>query len=1057
MAFLRATETSLAALSQVLTGQPLAAAAALPATGPVAAAPAWPVAPPAPAWPAAAAKPPAAWPMPPSVEQPAFAPLAAPAVAAAPAGSAPPPPFAAAGPASLPYLESPAVSEAPAPTDGLPAPQAVAASRPAEKTPAGEAPVAALPDGLDAVLLSVVAEKTGYPVEMLGLEMDMESDLGIDSIKRVEVFSGLRERVPGLPEIDPAGMASLRTLGQIVAHLSPEALAFEPSIAATHSTDEDRDHHGAGDHGTAADSPAPAMIGALAAAPSDSAPAAAGLSAVPQAAAAISALGRFALREVPCPPLGLAMAGLRAADLVAVTEDGAGIAEAVAERLAHRGIAARVVREVPAGAVVFLDGLAEIAGFDDACAVQRRAFRTARAVAARLAAGPGVFVTVQDTGGDFGLVGADPERAWLGGLPGLVKTAAQEWPEAAVKAIDLERGGRPADQLADAIVSELLAGGPELEVGLHADGRRTTLESHAAPLADGDGLPALAPGSLLLVSGGARGVTAACLAALAREADALRLVLLGRTALEEEPAALHDIEGEAALKQALLAAAQAAGETPSPAELARRAGRVLAHREVAANLDALRAAGAEVRYLAVDIRDAAALAAALAPVRHEWGPITGLVHGAGVLADRLIADKTEEQFDRVFGTKVEGLRHLLAATAEDPLAVICLFSSVAARCGNAGQSDYAMANEVLNRVAAAEARRRAGACRVKALNWGPWESGMVTPALKARFEGAGVPVIPLAAGARMLADELRAGPAEEVEVVLGGEPRAQALLAADARRALAMEAFVSAGTHPYLEGHQIHDVPVLPVVLVLEWFLRLARGCRPDLTLTACRDLKVLRGVRLLDFHNGGHAFRLHGREISNGHGAEIALELRGHDGHLHYTAVAEMAPESVAPRGATAPPAESDPWPYPTVYGDVLFHGPEFQVIRELHGISAEGMAGVLAGTREMGWDDAWVSDPAALDGGLQLAVLWFKHQLGGASLPTAVAAYRAYAHGPAEEPVHAVLKGRVLGPHHTVSDIAFLDGDGRLLAELEGVETHRRPGEGGSGGPGSEPQRGA
>src|SRR6185295_9026995 len=103
------------------------------------------------------------------------------------------------------------------------------------------------------------------------------------------------------------------------------------------------------------------------------------------------------------------------------------------------------------------------------------------------------------------------------------------------------------------------------------------------------------------------------------------------------------------------------------------------------------------------------------------GPITAIVHGAGVLADKRIADKDEAQFDRVFDTKVAGLRALLAATADDPLAAVCLFSSVAARTGNPGQCDYAMANEVLNLVACAERARRGTACTVRAIGWAPWE------------------------------------------------------------------------------------------------------------------------------------------------------------------------------------------------------------------------------------------------------------------------------------------------------------------------------------------------
>ena len=145
---------------------------------------------------------------------------------------------------------------------------------------------------------------------------------------------------------------------------------------------------------------------------------------------------------------------------------------------------------------------------------------------------------------------------------------------------------------------------------------------------------------------------------------------------------------------------------------------------------ALESAGSEVRYMPVDVRDSGALRGVLEEVRRGWGPITGIVHGAGVLADKLIADKTDEQFDRVLTTKVGGLRTLLAATEEDPLDTIVLFSSVAAVFGNAGQSDYAMANEVLGQVACAERARRPD-CLVRSIAWGPWHGGMVTPALAA--------------------------------------------------------------------------------------------------------------------------------------------------------------------------------------------------------------------------------------------------------------------------------------------------------------------------------------
>ena len=58
-------------------------------------------------------------------------------------------------------------------------------------------------DNILAVLLETVSELTGYPENMLGLDMDIESDLGIDSIKRVEILSTMEEKLPGLPTVEP--------------------------------------------------------------------------------------------------------------------------------------------------------------------------------------------------------------------------------------------------------------------------------------------------------------------------------------------------------------------------------------------------------------------------------------------------------------------------------------------------------------------------------------------------------------------------------------------------------------------------------------------------------------------------------------------------------------------------------------------------------------------------------------------------------------------------------------------------------------------------------------
>ena len=119
----------------------------------------------------------------------------------------------------------------------LPKPAPAETGRPPPEQPAAEAPAAptlgATSKELTSTLLVIVADKTGYPVEMLDPEMELEADLGIDSIKRVEILAAFRELAPGLPEVDPRDLAGLRTLRAILDRLNGAApsgaMAVSPS------------------------------------------------------------------------------------------------------------------------------------------------------------------------------------------------------------------------------------------------------------------------------------------------------------------------------------------------------------------------------------------------------------------------------------------------------------------------------------------------------------------------------------------------------------------------------------------------------------------------------------------------------------------------------------------------------------------------------------------------------------------------------------------------------------------------------------------------------------
>jgi NAD(P)-dependent dehydrogenase (short-subunit alcohol dehydrogenase family) len=534
---------------------------------------------------------------------------------------------------------------------------------------------------------------------------------------------------------------------------------------------------------------------------------------------------------------------------------------------------------------------------------------------------------------------------------------------------------------------------------------------------------------VVVAVGGARGVTAACLEELAGRVR-LRFALLGRTRLGD-PADEPEEVDETALVGAVLARAKARGKSLTPAEARAAAHDILAAREVRGTVERLRKAGSEAMYLAADCNDAAGARAAVEDVRRCWGSPRAVVFAAGVLADKLIAEKTPAQFDRVFGTKVAGLANVLAATAADPLKCLLLFSSVAARTGNRGQCDYAAANEVLNQVALAEARRRTG-CLVRSFCWGPWDGGMVTPALRQHFAARGVSLLSVRAGARAFVAELAGTPGDTVLVVGGGlDPSPKAT---ETRQ---FHVLVSSQSHPHLADHAVRDVPVLPAVLVAEWFARAARSAYPGRRLAELVDLRILRGLPLPDF--GTRPQPLAVRVLPDDDPARVRFELRDPTGHVRYSAGGVLAAaDEVRPSPAFTAAAGEGDWPIglDEIYDGPLFHGPAFRAVVGLDSAGAEGGVGRVVGATELDWQGGpFVTGPAALDGCMQLVMAWWWDSLRRRALPTRIG--RLVFCSP-EQPAGELSCHFRAEPHRDSlsADALLRDSAGRPILFLGGLE---------------------
>ncbi|MET8163819.1 SDR family oxidoreductase [Streptomyces sp. NPDC005329] len=633
----------------------------------------------------------------------------------------------------------------------LPTAQTAVAAMTAEPTQDAAPPRATGPADVQQVVLEIISERTGYPVDMIEPDLDLEADLSIDSIKRAEIAGELAKRLGAGAGADLASMdddeleelAKARTAAAVTDWLTAR-LGTPPTPT-----------------------PTPEPDAAVAAAVADSEPgtpvrAAQEVTGVPPR--------RHVLRPV------LLDAGADASAAPSTTLSGTrwtllGEAPEAAARLASHGadVAVRARDHVLTEADGPVDGVLYLGALDgdDDGPVLPDAFPVLKAALAR---GPRWLLALRTAEGGT----PDPRTA---GLRGLFRTVAREYPELVARVVDLADAAPSA--VADAVVAEALAPDRTPVVWRTPAGRHG-FELVEAPLGAlgstgagpaGDGAAEAAAlgldrDSVVLLAGGARGITAQFAAALARAARC-RLELLGRTPAPDGP---EDADTVAARTPAELRAALAARGGMKPAEINRAAELLLAQREITATLAELTALGGRARYRSVDFREPGAVLQAVKEIHAEHGRLDGVVHAAGVIEDRLVAEKSAESFQRVYGTKATGADALLTALEELPAApaFTVLFGSISAVLGNRGQVDYAAANDALETLGAAFAARTGH--RAVTVHWGPWapaagHAGMVGLELAREYARRGIRLIDPEEGTAALLRELAWGDESATAVV----------------------------------------------------------------------------------------------------------------------------------------------------------------------------------------------------------------------------------------------------------------------------------------------------
>jgi len=968
----------------------------------------------------------------------------------------------------------PVTAAAPAPQAGVSAPEPIRPPDQVMQPPPAkqESPPASAIDaqGITKMLLNIVEERTGYPQDMLGLDQNMEADLGIDSIKRVEIVGTLLKTLPaeivkGNSEASETlnGMKTLQGMIDFLSSQQPQGGAASVPF----------DQTGVGETEM---SSAPlsrftieAQLEELNDIPLD--PLEQGVYLVTDADTEIGRHLSVLLRAEGTTPVVIDESML---------SDDAELERIIEDIRKTEGPVRGLLHLLPLSAQI----LGRDSGLSEWRAQTRRnelsLYRLLQLAADDLQNG-GRVLAATGLGGNFGRrAGQTSGLTAQGGDTGLLKSVNDEWSAVRVKAVDLDQEAVSPAENAAHLLTELRLPGGRIEVG-YPRGARTIFKTRRAVLDEPAGADAREPDAswVVLATGGARGITAEVLIELAEKG--VQLVLIGRTPLPSaEPAEISALETAEALRRHLLEKARAEKRAVRPVEIERAVAAILRDREITANINDFRASGARVDYRVGDVRDEEQVAALIADIYAQYGRLDGVIHGAGIIEDKLLADKQIDSVARVFDTKVDSAFLLAKHLNPDQLRFVVFFTSVAGRYGNTGQTDYATANELVNRIATSLHRQWSGKVKVSAINWGPWEAtrygkGMVTPEARRKFEKMGVVLVPPAEGRRFFMDEITRSPLSEVEVVAGEGPweareaerGAFEVRAAPATRAgsypliagacqstgprgeIIFKRTISTERDHYLAQHLLDDVPVMPAAAALEIMAEAAASAWPDWVVNEISNLRVLNGIKLkhdtLDIEIVALASS-HGD--ASGFEATITLRPAGSNTMPFYRATAHLgsAPLESAPYHSTLQPGPANV-DVKHAYREWLFHGPYLQTMKSFIGLDKRGALAVIHPSdpeqwiQNIGFDKHWIFDPGIVDSAPQMAIVWAHVMRSASALPNRFGRVRRFGNRPLGNCRMHFLLYADQSDDQVKADVAFVDENKQLRLFIEEMECTSSP----------------
>jgi enediyne polyketide synthase len=605
------------------------------------------------------------------------------------------------------------------------------------------------------------------------------------------------------------------------------------------------------------------------------------------------------------------------------------------------------------------------------------------------------------------------------GASGLTRTAFLEASGVATTLLTLPdlapSTAEAVDEAVKRVVTEAAGTTTFSEVRYDADGKRTAprLRVLQPPAEPRTGTP-LDASDVLLVTGGAKGITAECALAMAKDSGA-KLALIGRD---------HPSEDE----------------------------------EISSNLARMAAAGVTAQYERADVTDPEQITTAVARFEANLGPVTGVMHGAGRNQPSALSNLTKEEFDRTIDVKIAGLRYVLDAVDQDKIKLLVTFGSIIGRAGLKGEAHYSTANDWMTELTV-DFQNAHPRSRALAMEWSVWSGAGMGERLGVveALVRDGITPISVDDGLKVLRQVLAdpsAGPVLTFTGRMGGLPT----LPLDKGEELPLSRFVdrvmahypsvelitevelSAGSDPYLSDHQLDGDLLFPAVVGMEAMTQVATAVLGRTGSPLIEDIEFLRPIVVRPGHTTTVRLATLVRDEET-----VSVAIRAEDTGFsadHFRATLRLPqpalPDEGPSREVTELPAVPGD-PITELYGGVMFQGKRFQRVLGYRRASARHAVAELSTTSPAPWFAAYLpqelvlADPGTRDAvmhGIQCCVP------DATLLPQGVE--KLYLAAPADQQTEFVImdaRERLQDGDTYIYDVDVLDPTGRVVERWQGL----------------------